>query len=72
MATTITAMTMNPGAVLDVDSNPNTVTITTLTIKGKVTINDRNGKLLVTNAIANWSNVTFNGTPGRAVTLSAP
>lgn len=70
--TTFATVNLYAGAVLDLDSCPSTITITTLNVYGACTINDRSGKLLVTNAVNRWSLVTFNGTRGRAYTLGTP
>lgn len=69
---TITTLNLYDGATLDVSLNPTGVTITTINVYGPCTLLDPNGKLTVTNAITNWSQVTATLSPKRGVTLSAP
>lgn len=60
------------GAVLDLDNCPGTVTATTINVYGECTINDRNEKLKVTNAVAGWSLVTYNGSAKRSLSVENP
>jgi hypothetical protein len=71
-AMTITTLNAYDGATIDLDDSPASVTITTLNVYGPITINDRQGKLIITNAVARYDLITWNTTPGRAVTYSNP
>lgn len=69
---TISTLNLYEGATLDLELNTVGITVGTINVFGPCTINDPNGKLTVTNPINNWSQVTFNGTPKRGITLGAP
>lgn len=71
-AMTITTLNAYAGATIDLDDSPADVTITTLNVYGPITINDRQGKLKITNAVSRYNLITWNTTPGRAVTYSNP
>jgi hypothetical protein len=67
-----TTINLYKGAVLDLDACPGVVTATTINVYGECTINDRNEKLKVTNAVAGWSLVTYNGSSKRSLSVENP
>lgn len=66
----LTTINLYKGAVLDLDDFPGTYcTATTINVYGECTINDRNEKLRITNAVVGWKLVTYNGSAKRSVTV---
>jgi hypothetical protein len=72
-AITVSTCNLYSGSTLDLDDCQFDVTITDLVPFGPCTINDRNGRLKITNAVSRGLElITWNTTPGRAVTFSNP